>query len=489
MKTQRFLEHHGIVIHPFTDEDAQTDQVFKQHCILSTHHPAWDKIYGDPSEPSTAIVFGEKGAGKTALRLQVVKHLEQYNAEHPDRRVFVIEYDDFNPFLDRFSSKLPARQRRTDRLLQEWKLWDHMDAILSLGVTRLIDRLLDPPPGTSPAAHRLTRLQSRDLMLLASLYDQSLDEPSPSRWRRLRHQLRFSTWRSKWRVALGLAAVLLVAAITVLRDQWDWLSTPWPYLIALAGWIPWAWGAWRRWWQARAIARQLRVINREVNGLRRHLMKFTAEELSGQPLPTMGRTDDRYELLNKFLTILRGAGYSGAIVLIDRVDEPHLINGAPEQMRSLLWPLLDNKFLKHPGVGFKLLLPIELSYHIQREDAAFFQRARLDKQNMVPSLDWTGEALYDVANARLQACAAEGRSPKLRELFDASVSETRLIEALRRLRVPRHLFKLLHRVLVAHCNLYTDEQPAWKISAATFDATLTLYLRDQEAFDRGVGAG
>ena len=39
-----------------------------------------------------------------------------------------------------------------------------------------------------------------------------------------------------------------------------------------------------------------------------------------------------------------------------RVDEPHLINGSVEQMRAMLWPMLDNKFLKHPGLGFKLLL-------------------------------------------------------------------------------------------------------------------------------------
>ena len=63
------------------------------------------------------------------------------------------------------------------------------------------------------------------------------------------------------------------------------------------------------------------------------------------------------------------------MVLVDRVDEPHFVNGSVERMRGLLWPLLDNKFLKHPGLGFKLLLPIELSYFIDREDRDFYQRA------------------------------------------------------------------------------------------------------------------
>ncbi len=35
------------------------------------------------------------------------------------------------------------------------------------------------------------------------------------------------------------------------------------------------------------------------------------------------------------------------IVIVDRVDEPDLINGLAERMKLLVWPLLDNKLLKH----------------------------------------------------------------------------------------------------------------------------------------------
>ena len=55
--------------------------------------------------------------------------------------------------------------------------------------------------------------------------------------------------------------------------------------------------------------------------------------------------------------------------------------------------------------------------------------------------------------------------------------------------MPRHLFKFLYRLLVAHCNAYTDDEPVWKISPQTFEATLAVYQPDQDAFDRGVGAG
>ncbi len=176
-------------------------------------------------------------------------------------------------------------------------------------------------------------------------------------------------------------------------------------------------------------------------------------------------------------------------MLVDRVDEPYLINGSTELMRALIWPMLDNKFLKHPGLGIKLLLPIELERLVDREDRDFHQRARLDKQNMIRSLAWTGQSLYDMAIARIRACAIEGSTPSLATLFDQSVDQRRLIDAFAGLRVPRHLFKFMYRLFTAHCNSHSDENPVWQISSGTFESVLALYQRDQEAFDRGLGAG
>ena len=497
MRTQDFLEHHGISANPFAEEDAQTDPVFKDFCIASTRHPTWDKIYGNPAEPATSIVFGEKGAGKTALRLQIARHLQKYNQEHPRQRVFVVEYDDFNPFLDRFRDRFGARHRSANRLLSDWKLWDHMDAILSLGVTSLVDRVLGSRPAGDPANNSLEgsdlaaldRHQARDLLLLAACYDQSSAETTKGRWQRLRRKLRFRTWRSYWALAVGIVGTLAIAALIGYLQAWDWLKTPWPYVAVAATWLPWLARSANRFWQAARIARNTRVGKHTANQLRRILTSFRAGDIAGQPLPNKQRTDDRYELLAKFQGILETLGYTGIVVLVDRVDEPHLINGSVDQMRALLWPMLDNKFLKHPGLGIKLLLPIELAQFIEREDRDFYQRARLDKQNMIPSLEWTGEALYDVASARLKACALPGRSPSLSELFDDSIDERRLMSAFRGLRVPRHLFKFMYRLFVAHCNAHTDEAPSWKISSNQFESVLALYSRDQDAFDRGLRAG
>ena len=498
MRIQQLLEHHGIVMNPFAEEDAQTDPVFKDRCRDDTHHPVWDKVYGDPSEPATSIVFGEKGAGKTAMRMQVAGRIEDHNSGRKDGRLYIIEYDDFNPFLDRVADRMSARKQRDPaKVLAEWKLWDHMDAILSLGVTALVDRLLEVPhPSGSTAnrltpsrAHELDRQQKRDLLVLAACYDNSSTETNASRWQRLRRKLRFRNWFGYWDKAIGIVVFCAVAGVIAYLQNWDWLTTVWPYLIVALGWAPWMARVWKWHLEARRIVKNVRVVTHDRGSLRRILMRFASRDIDGQPLPSKQRTDDRYELLGKFQGILKSLGYDGIIVLVDRVDEPHLITGSVERMKALIWPMLDNKFLKQPGFGLKLLLPSELVEFLEKETRDFYQRARLDKQNMVPSLEWTGEALYDLACARVRSCAVEGQNPGLRDLLDETIDDQRIIDAFNSLRTPRHLFKFLYRLLVAHCNAHTDEHPVWKVPHDTFEATLSVYRRDQDAVDRGIRAG
>ena len=497
MNIQQFLEHHGILSNPFADEDAQTDLVFKGSCIKSVYHPSWDKIYGDPAEPATSIVFGEKGSGKTALGLQIVRHLSDYNINHQEQRVFVVRYDDFNPFLDRFRDTYSGRRRQVQRVLGQWKLWDHIDAILSLAVTQLVDRALQVQQTRHPAAYdagpwpldSLDRAQARDVLLLAACYDQSTEENLRDRWNRLRRKLHVSTWAAGADFLLGVAVTLAVVALIIGLKKWDLLRTAWPYLAIAAGWAPRGW-RWLKWtWRAWRVRRNTRVLHHDQGTLRRALMRLGGKKLVGQPIPDHPRTDDRYALLGKLQNVLRTLGFSGVVVLVDRADEPHLINGSAELMRALLWPLLDNKFLKHAGLGLKLLLPAELTAFVDREDRDFYERARLDKQNLIRTLEWTGPSLYDLADARVRACAAEGGSPSLGGMFEEAIDTRRLQDALASLRVPRNLFKFMYRLLTSHCNAHPEQSPSWKISAATFESVLALYQRDLVAADRGLGAG
>ncbi|MFI4848479.1 MAG: hypothetical protein ACIAZJ_05255 [Gimesia chilikensis] len=498
MKVQQFLDHHGIKENPFGQEDAQSDHVFKEFCLNGTHHPVWDKIFSNPANPSTSVVFGEKGAGKTAIRMQMIEQLQNHNAQHPENRVFVIEYDDFNPFLDCFRERYSGRNRRPERLLSHWRLWDHMDAILSLGVTQLIGEMIEPNNTeennirsvTKAQVNSLTHLEKRDLLLLAAFYDHSLDMPAVQRWNRLRKRLKFSYWKTEWERSLGFLVTIVTVALVFYLGNWKDFQNWWIWLIMFAGWTPWLWKQLTLMWKAWRVSREVRVFDHLSNALRKILSRIERRELAGQPIPCRDRSDDRYELLTKFQTILKKMGFENIVILVDRVDEPHLVNGSAERMRDLLWPMFDNKLLKHPGVAFKLLLPSDVVYYLQREEKEFYERSRLDKQNLITSLDWTGESLYDVASDRIRACTADHKTDiSIRDMFDESISEQELIGQFAQLRVPRHLFKFLYRLLVDHCNRYTVDNPSWKINRETLHKVMSLFQRDLEAFDRGMGTG
>ena len=272
------------------------------------------------------------------------------------------------------------------------------------------------------------------------------------------------------------AAVAEPAADDGLSPKLLWLA---PILI-FAGAVPYLIRLTKCYVAALGIHKHMRVGKREVNSSRKVLHWIPTKELASQPLPRYDRTDDRYELLTKLQSALEQLGFLGTIVLMDRVDEPHLLGGKPELMRRFVWPLLDNKLLKHPGLGFKLMLPQELYRDMERETREFHERARMDKQNVIPSFQWTGESLYDLARARMIACAEADRNPEPRDLFDDNVDYQRMLAAFQSLRVPRHLFRFLYRVLVEHCNRHTDADPVYKIDGQTFETMLAVYSRESE---------
>lgn len=500
MKIKDFLKEHGLATNPFSQEDAKEDPVFKS-CITESRHPCWDKVYGDPLDPASAVVFGDKGSGKTALRLQMRDGITAWNAkeENRDRRVFLIDYDDLNPFLDRFCS-------HEGQDLSHWRLWDHIDAILSLGIRQLVRLILDSheaddvlgAPLTKEQIKRLSRAQRRDLLMLAAMYDHSTAMSRVVRWERLRKRLRYWAWRAAVPHLVGLAgdAVLVAAAV--------WLTLHFGHEVVLAFLQkhPWAWSAlilfaltWipalRRRWDARRCARDVvksvRVLERRKSEVEAMVLRFKTTELEGQPIRNLEGADSRYALLSRFQEILKRVGYASIVVLVDRVDEPHAVEGKPENMWRLLDPIFELKFLKHPGLGVKLLLPRELYAYLERADEDFLRRARLDKLNLVDSLIWTGQSLYDLSNERLRKCATDGQpATTLRELLDPAIRDEEIINYFDRMRIPRNLFKFMFRLINNHCMDHTGDRPVRQIERDTWVRTRAAFEKDM---DRAMIAG
>ena len=115
MKIQSFLEHHGIAANPFADEDAQTDLVFKGYCIRTrTIRPGTRSTAIRPSRPRRSC-SARRARARRPCGCRSPGTWPTTTPTIPTTRVFVVEYDDFNPFLDRFRERF-RRPRGAGRI-------------------------------------------------------------------------------------------------------------------------------------------------------------------------------------------------------------------------------------------------------------------------------------------------------------------------------------------------------------------------------------
>jgi hypothetical protein len=488
MNLSQFFEHWSIVENPFKGEEARDDPVFARLGLPEgdaapiAAHSDFEKVLGSLVRPSTSVLFGEKGSGKTAIRMQIAEQVRRHNKANPDRGVWVIPYDDLNAVLDRLHEHAglddPARS------LAEMRLVDHIDAMLALATTSIVRQTIDGPDTRAPnpcpgdaikRIRRAGRNAVRDLLLLQAVYDSA--ETAPQRARELRRRLR--AWPDPARlltIAIAWGGWLLPAALAWfgffrLPPERETLAAA---VQITAGLLALAWLAlalaefgFRRWRitrLGRRLRKQLRTLRRGERSFARAVATLRSEDQSPLVLPLTDSDETRYAMLDRLKRVLDTLGYAGVIVLVDRVDEPTLINGDPERMRAVVWPMFNNKFLQQEGFGLKMLLPVELRHALFKESSAFFQEARLDKQNLVERLTWTGSMLYDLCDARLRACRAEGAEPiALLDLFAEDVTGRDLVDALDQMHQPRDAFKLLYRCLSEHCSNVTAEQGQWRV--------------------------
>jgi len=230
-------------------------------------------------------------------------------------------------------------------------------------------------------------------------------------------------------------------------------------------------------------------VDRDRQDLQRMLMSLPKADLKDQPWPGRGAgaEESRFELTRALLRVLEALGYTGLMVLVDRIDEPALITGKTERMRPVVWPLFDNKFLQQEGLGLKLLLPLELRHELFRESADFFQEARLDKQSLVDRLSWSGAVLYDLCGSRLSACRAPEAGPmRLTDLFTEEVTAELLVDALDQMQQPRDAFKFLYSVLQEHCRLVPEDQASFQIPRLVVEQVRRQQAQRVQELQRGL---
>lgn len=541
MNLTQFLDHWKIVENPFRGEEARQDPVFLRLEAASqagmagnaqaanipaqpmpgvTAHSDFEKIAGDFAQPSTAMVFGEKGSGKTAIRLQLADRLAAYNTQHPTERCLWIGYDDLNPILARFCDRAKVEKKpNITETLGKLRLVDHIDAMLTLAVPALVDAFLKEntvrtaappvvivlPDEPRKLIKKMDRQLRLDFLALQVAYDRpDVATGAEVRTHRLRRALRLSppiaslVWTLLTLTGWIPAVVVGYFAWTKGQVTLDWSqlmqaqSILWPiagllslYLFVLLKRA--IWDRLRYITLGHRLRKQIRVSVRSDSSYGRSLRVIPQRLVDSSILPMTNSDEPRYAMLERLRRVLRHLNYASAIVVMDRVDEPTLVAGDPDRMKAVVWPMMHNKFLQQPGLAIKMLLPIELRHALFRESAAFFQEARLDKQNLIERLSWTGSMLYDLCNARLQACHAAGAQPlTLIDLFADDVTKQDLIDALDQMHQPRDAFKMMYQCFVDHCASVTSDQAQWRIPRVMLETVKKAQVERVKQLYRGI---
>ena len=475
MNLSDFLGKHGLESNPFAAEEAAQDPVLTQSGD-ACRHPDFGKIFGEPTHPSPAIVFGERGAGKTALRLQMESAYRAYNKEQSDNRVLVIGHDNFDAMIGRIARH--ERLKNQSAALDSITLSDHVDIVLHGIVPQLVDQLL----GVSDRAplqvvnfrkqlRKAPTLVRREMLLLQMAYDHT--PIAAKRTRQLKSALGLggssgSKAAANWSMVLAIFA-LVIAGISVVQE-------PKRALLALAALL--AAGSFAMGWSwlrcqtrvgiiARGMHRGIRCVNRSAASFRESLHHIEIN-IGSASMPTDRGDDSRFAMLDRLLAVLRAVDYASVAILVDRVDEPTTVAGDVDHMRSLVVPLLSSRFLQHRGLAVKLLLPAELGDMFNREDGAFFRAARMDKQNTLERLRWSGSMLAKMCDARIRAVSKRSASAvPIESLFDANVGRAKIEEALAGCANPREGCRMMYAMLQEH--MAHAEAEAKTISSATFD--------------------
>ena len=532
MNLSQFFRHWAITENPFRGEEARNDVVLQRLRFAAEQSPAtgtpltsaakgpsgaggavtlgsvhsdFEKILGELTRPSTSVVFGEKGSGKTAIKLQILGRIEAHNRRRPDAKVLVVPYDELNPYIAELHERY-GNNRDPLTPFRKVRLVDHMDAVLSIATDRLVAGLfregpdrdaVEMPDGYVKTIRALPLPTRLDLLVLQALYDPA--DVGGERTAKMRRLLRLPLGRARavwnaltvvgWVPAVAIGVLAAINSSAVLGYVAGGLGLL--YLGVIVKTL--VFDRLRVRMLARRVRSEMRTLPRNFESLARSLDQLESGQQSDRTLPAgipggAAADEPRYHLMGTVRRVLAKFGYTGMLVLIDRVDEPTLVNGDAEKMRELMWPLFNNKFLQQDGLGVKMLLPIELRHALFRESAAFFQEARLDKQSLVERLTWTGPMLYDLCNARLHACREPSAEPiSLIDLFAEDVSRGDVVEALDQMHQPRDAFKMLYRCMNEHCAGVTAEESAWQIPKHVLDQVRRIESDRVQSLYRGIG--
>lgn len=377
-----------LTSNPFEHYTAETEPHISAYAVRPPYHRT---ISDRAANLSSFIMFGHRGAGKSATRITVFAEAWKNVADEASRKPFVVNLTDFSAVNDVFKSN-----KISDRDLVAIAAFCVVEQILvwlsSLEV--------------SEREHRIDALSQSDRTLtLALIKGFYLNVPDLDREVSTTDALKLlnTAWYTKSSVWVG--------------KRWDSLSA----IIAAA---------------IDALSKRQLENAVDISAPAEALLK----SLKGESANTSRA------ILSRLVDFVKAFGFSGVCVLVDKVDETPMTSSSAEATARLIYPLLTHiQLLEVDGFAWILFLWGNVQDHFNDTKLA----VRLDK---IPNanITWDKKSLREMIEARV-SYFSEGRH-NFAGLFERGVSVDDVFENVATLAgsSPRELIKLLDIIVREH---------------------------------------
>ncbi|MFM0134116.1 P-loop ATPase, Sll1717 family [Paraburkholderia sediminicola] len=374
---------------PFEHYTAETEPNIADYAIRP---PYLQAISDRANKLSSFILFGDRGAGKSATRVTVYKEIWESlsRSESPNKKPFIVNLTDFSDILVAFK-----REKLTERDI----VWIAAFAIIEQMFVWLSSLEEDDRHGFTESLGETER--NLVMALLKGFY---LSKPELDREHSTSEALKLlnSAWTTK--------------SVVWTSQRWDSLSK----IVASA---------------VNIFAKKTVDDSVDISGAAESILKSLVGESPSAPRA----------ILNKLVEFSRSFGFSGVCVLVDKLDETSATSNSAESTAKLIHPLLTHiQLLEVTGFSWIFFLWSNVKVHFDNKHPV-----RLDKIAHA-NITWDHGSLQKMVDERIKFFSSNtllfkdlfskelGTSETFKELIEISVSS------------PRELIKLMDIMFREH---------------------------------------
>lgn len=415
----RLLKSHSLDETCFSSYSAEDEPNIDEYFIRP---PYFGEVLKRGNSCRSLILFGERGAGKSAARISFYKETWK-NVSKGEKAPLVVTLSDFSRIIEGGIAKA-----NLGRFVNE----------VGYLVTEAVLLWLSAIETTKRDAV-INSLDERSRISTAALVDRFyLSRPALAR------------------------DTTITEPIKLLNLAWHtrtqlWIEKRWDAVRALIGDV------------AKIALKKGLEVDSKLDESLRDLLAADSSALS----------NDQYAkaLLERLVSTAKIFGFSGILILLDKVDETPLTGNSFQATAAVGYPLLSTTgMLEIDDLGWLFFLWDKVKEPYESGQLAI----RLDKIANVP-IRWEHQQLVDMVASRMKHFSSATDTVEFSDLCDGDVDAAKILDTVINLsmRSPREVVRILDTILREHDELTASESTVRKLSNNSIEAGLNKYVKDR----------